>query len=126
MKQPAADRQLLTHPARQRARKRLSLFRQLELIEQHGNTRVRAGDAVESSDEPKVLLDGEVVEEVWLISDERERPLRIQRIALDVMSGNRHAASRGTDDPREAAQCRRFSRTVRAHQAEHFPDADLE
>ena len=55
------------------------LSEQLELGEQRRDPRVDVGDAVQPRDEPQMLLDREILEQVRLVGNERERALRFDR-----------------------------------------------
>src|SRR5205085_3392717 len=62
----AGNRQLLPHAARQLGRQRALLLRKLELGHERRNARRRVDDPIHTPDESKMLLDGEVLEELRL------------------------------------------------------------
>ena len=118
MQQSARDGELLPHAARQLAGKRPALVAELELVEQRPDPRLDVGHAVEPRDEPQMLLDREIVEQVRLVGDERERALGGDRVRLDVVPGDRDGAARRRDDAGEAAKRRRLAGAVRADEPE--------
>ena len=63
--------------------------------------RFDVGHAVEARDEAEVLFDGEILEEMRFVGDEREPLLGGDRVALDVVPRDRHRPARRRDDPGE-------------------------
>src|SRR5215831_20924497 len=113
MQQTTGDRKLLAHASRQLAWQRPAFLDELELVEQHGNARIDVGHAVDPRDEPKMFLDREIVEEMRLVWNERERSLCLDRLALNVVAGDRHRSAGRGDDAGEAPQRRRLAGAVR-------------
>ena len=70
--------------------------------------------------------DGEVLEELRLIRDERERGLGGHRLLHDVEARDAHRARARSDDACDAAECRRLAGTIRPDQTQHFPRRYLE
>src|SRR5688572_12854107 len=126
MNEAAGDRELLPHAAGELSRQDLRLLRQLELLKQGRDALRRIGDTVQPSDEAEMLLDGEIVEEVRLVGDEREQRLCLHAIARDIMPADADGSARRDDDAREARQCRRLPGAVRADEPEDLPGRDTE
>ena len=84
------------------------------------------GHAVKTRDEIQVLRDGEVFEQAWFVGNERDLPLRGDRIRSHVETAQARAAERGRDDAGEAAQRRGLARPVRPNQTHHLAWADAE
>ena len=74
--------------------------------------------AVQARDEPQVLLDRQVLEQVRLVGHEREAPLRLERVLDDVVAVDRDAAGRRPQDAGQRPQRRRLAGAVRADQAD--------
>ena len=66
-----------------------------------------------------MLGDGEIVEQLRLIGNEREPRLGGHRVALQVDVGNANASRRGLQDAGEGAQGGGFAGPVGTHQPEH-------
>jgi hypothetical protein len=61
-------------------------------------------DVVESGDETKVLLNGQVIEEPRIVGHEREFALRRDGVELQVVAGDVDRAMSRTNDSRQSAE----------------------
>ena len=125
VEEAARDRELLPHAAGERGRKCAALLEQLHLDEQRLDSRGRIGNAVEASDEPEMLFDGEMLEQLWLVGNEGEERLCLLGRSRHVVAAHAHGAARRHDDPGDAAERGRLSRAVGADEAEHFAGSDV-
>ena len=116
--QAAGDDDLLPHAARQFAGQRPLFPCQLQFVDQRPRAAIEVLDAVEPRDEPQMLLDGEVLEEVRLVRHERQSSLRRDRVGDDVMTVDRDAAGRGSQNAGERTQRGRLPRAVRTDQSD--------
>ena len=67
-----------------------------------------------------MLLDGEIVEELGLIGYESEKPLRLQGLGGEVVTGNRYLASIRPEGAGQDEQGGGLSGSVGANQPDHF------
>ena len=82
VQQAACDRELLPHAARQLAGQRAPLLRRARARRADGGIRVfDVGDAVQARDEPQMLFDRQILEQVRLVGNERERCFGGDRVA---------------------------------------------
>ena len=126
MEQAAGNGEFLLHAARELGGQCLSLVGDLQLVEQWRDPLLRVGDAVQSSDEAKMLLDGEVIEEMRLVRNEGERLLGRNRVLLNVVTGNLDRACGRRNDAGQASQGGGLASAIRTNEAEHFSGVDGE
>ena len=73
-----------------------------------------------------MFFDGEVLEEVGLIGNERELRLCADRILPQVSSGDPNPAAAGDDDPCQTPNSRGLARAIRPNKPEHLPGSNPE
>ena len=81
---------------------------------------------VQARDEREVLLHGEMLEQIGLVGNEREPPLRVDRCAGQIVTGDGDAAFGGSHDAGEAAKGRRLAGAIRSHQPHDLARSNVE
>src|SRR5450756_306261 len=84
VQQSAGDGELLLHAAREFGGQTAAPVEEFEFPEEGSYSLFRIGNGVESRDEAQVLFDGEIVEQVRFVRDEREGTLGADAIRLAV------------------------------------------
>src|SRR5439155_22564068 len=120
VQQSARDGELLAHAARQFGGQCLPLLAELELLEEERDPRWRVDDSIQPADEPQVLLDGEIVEQLRLVWNESEPPLGEHRLRREIVIGNADATASRRDDSRDRPQGCRFTCSVRSDEPEYL------
>jgi hypothetical protein len=73
-----------------------------------------------------MLLDREILEELRLVGNERELPLRQHRLGGKQMTGDGNAPSRWRDDSGDGPERRRLAGTIRPDEAEDLTGRNAE
>src|SRR3954467_1946415 len=96
------------------------LVYEIQLRQQARDSSAHIAQAVEPGHEAEMLFNGEIVEQVGLVRNESERPLRGHRLGPEVMAGDFNPAACGYDDSSDAADGGRLPRAVGTDQAQHL------
>ena len=118
VQEPARQSELLPHAARQLAGHRPFLSPQFHDVEQLARLSLDIGDTVQPRDETQVLDDGQVLEQLWLVGDERQATLRLDRVRDDIVAVDRDGAGARRLDAHDAPERGRLAGAVGANQAD--------
>ena len=82
--------------------------------------------AVETGDEAEVLVDRQILEQLWLVGNECERGFGPPRIRRQVGAGHPHAPAARNDDAGQAPECRCLTRAIRPNETHDLAGRDRE
>ena len=122
----AGDDDLLAHAARQLAGERPLFPGELELVQERSRPALDIDDAVQPGDQPEVLVNRQVLEQVRLIRHECQPALGFERIGDEVVAIDADMARGGAQDARQRPEGRRLAGAVGADEAHDFSRRDLE
>ena len=99
---------------------------ELQLLDQRARAPIEVLDPIQPRNEPKVLLDGQVLEQVRLVRHERQPALGGDRIGDDIVAVDRDAAGGRPQNAGERPQGGRLARAVGTDESDDLAGAGLE